>query len=140
MRRLTRLKNANYDANGNMTSGGGATLTYDVANRLVSAAETVEWTEYYGYAPDNKRVFRQLANGTQQITFYGARGEKLSGAEGMLVWFGGKLIADGVLPNNITPVYQDRSVDQSGERDEQSVTNNGARYYPFGDEITGDRQ
>ena len=73
-----QLSSAYYDANGNMTSGAGATLTYDVANRLASAVETSGGIEYYGYAPDNKRVFRQMANGHQLITLYGTQGEKLS--------------------------------------------------------------
>ena len=30
-----QLSNAGYDANGNMTSGAGATLVYDEANRIV---------------------------------------------------------------------------------------------------------
>jgi len=69
-----QLTGAVYDANGNMNSGAGATLTYDVANRLSSAVETSGGVEYYGYSADNRRVFRQLANGQQQFTLYGARG------------------------------------------------------------------
>jgi RHS repeat-associated protein len=143
-----QLTYASYDSNGNMTSGVGATLTYDVSNRMVSAAETSGGIEYYGYAPDNKRVFRQLANGTQQVTFYGAKGEKLAigiisgstlSAGPGFVYFGGKLISD---PNG--PVYPDRlgTNRSSGTgstttyNSTYSTTNNGARFLPFGDEIT----
>jgi hypothetical protein len=65
-----QLSSAYYDANGNMTSGAGATLTYDVSNRVEYAQETGGGIEYYGYAPDNKRVFRQLTSGQKQLTFY----------------------------------------------------------------------
>ena len=31
-------------------------------------------TEYYGYAPDNKRIYRLKADGvTEELTLYGAR-------------------------------------------------------------------
>ena len=75
-----RLSSATYDANGNMTSGAGGSFGYDVANRMVSAVETGGGAEYYSYAPDNKRIYRQTVNGgtvTEEWTFYGARGEKL---------------------------------------------------------------
>jgi RHS repeat-associated protein len=46
--------------------------TYDVENRLTSASG-----ENYGYDPSNKRIQKQLTNGTEEIHFYGARGERL---------------------------------------------------------------
>jgi len=63
-------------------------------------------TEYYGYAPDNKRIYKMNSSGwVAQITFYGAKGEKLgvySVGGGMAlttvstsVWFAGKLICEG---------------------------------------------
>jgi hypothetical protein len=53
-----------------MISGAGAGLSYDEANRVVSASETPGGTEYYGYAPDNKRICRLEANGTtEEFTF-----------------------------------------------------------------------
>jgi YD repeat-containing protein len=72
-----RLSNAFYDANGNMTSGSGVTLTYDEANRVASATPLSGGTEYYTYAPDGKRIFEVKADGTEEWTLYGARGEKL---------------------------------------------------------------
>jgi RHS repeat-associated protein len=136
-----RLSNAYYDANGNMTSGAGATLGYDEANRIVSATEYSGGTEYSAYAPDGKRMFRMEADGvTQEWTFWGARGEKLGtfamvynqhagnsahpyqpvlnptlSFAGRTIWDGGKpLVQDRIGTNRAT----------------------GARYYPFGDEIT----
>ena len=134
-----QLSSASYDANGNMTSGAGATLAYNVDNRLISAAETSGGIEYYFYAADGKRVWRQLANGTHQFTFYGAYGERLgvytdAGAGcicnqvQMNVLFAGKVVWQG-LPG---------STGASGVvmSDRVGTNRNAARFYPFGDEIT----
>jgi RHS repeat-associated protein len=132
-----QLTNAYYDANGNMTSGSGATLVYDESNRPASAVEASGGIEYFGYSPDNKQVWRLLPNGNAEYTFYGAHGEKL-GVFGMAlnpvlgyntfqplrtnIYFAGKMIwSDNV------PAYQDRLGTNRA---------NGARFYPFGDEIT----
>ncbi len=144
-----QLLSASYDANGNMTSGAGVSLGYDEANRVVSATPTSGGTEYYGYAPDNKRVYRltpQTGGGwVENWTFYGAQGEKLvtnmqlagpnevftggvqtgwsysfTGGQSA-IWFAGKMIYDG------GAMYQDRlGTNRSG----------GARFRPYGDEIT----
>ena len=52
-------------------------MVYDEANRLSSAASVSGGTEYYGYTADNKRFYKCTASGAEQMTFYGARGEKL---------------------------------------------------------------
>jgi RHS repeat-associated protein len=72
-----RLTYSSYDANGNMLTGVGGLFTYDERNRLASAWESSGGVEYYGYAPDNKRIYRLTAAGTEEWTFYGAKGEKL---------------------------------------------------------------
>ena len=139
---------AYYDANGNMTSGAGATLVYDVANRLTAAQTTNNATvwEYYGYAPDNKRVFRVKPDGSEEWTLFGARGEKLgvyvtSGPQATYnsqgqwtgqtasftavkvnVWFDGRLVTEAG-----TAVYQDRLGTNRAS---------GARFYPYGEEIS----
>ena len=140
-----QLTNANYDANGNMTSGVGATLTYDEANRMITAQEVSGGKEYYGYDAANKRVYRVTSSRQEQITFYGAFGEKL-GVYGIQagtcnyyyinpspcvsgftplstsIWFGGRLIMDS----------------GNGVVEDRLGTNrvSGARFYPYGDEIT----
>ena len=98
-----------------MTSGSGATLMYDEANRVASAAEMSGGIEYYGYSADNKRFYKYTSDGTEQWTFYGARGEKLgvytiSNSMGLTlspsatnIWFAGKLIVES---NQAT--FQDR--------------------------------
>jgi RHS repeat-associated protein len=127
-----QLSNANYDLNGNMTSGVGATLTYDSSNRMLSAAEVSGGTEYYGYSPDNKRMYRLTASGTEEWTFYGGYGEKLgvfqySTSAGLYpvrsnVQFAGRTIVDDNFP-----VFQDRVGTNRAS---------GARFMPYGDEIT----
>ena len=139
-----QLTNAGYDANGNMTSGAGATLTYDEANRISAATETSGGAAYYGYSPDNKRIYMNGGGLSEQWTLYGAKGEKLGvfginnpacppcgsqftfAPQGMSVWFAGKLIQDSSAAG-AQPVAQDRL-----------GTNrvNGARFRPYGDEIT----
>ena len=134
-----QLASGYYDANGNMTSGLGATMTYDEANRTASAAETSGGTEYYGYAPDNMRLYRRLATGSEEWTLYGAYGEKL-GVYSMVgpttgssstysftplrtsVWFAGTLIWEGSAAVYGDPAGTNRA--------------SGARFYPYGDEIT----
>jgi RHS repeat-associated protein len=72
-----QLANAYYDLNGNMTSGAGASFTYDEANRNNSVTETSGGQEFYGYDAANKRVYVRDTNGAEWFTFYGAKGEKL---------------------------------------------------------------
>jgi YD repeat-containing protein len=136
-----RLSGGSYDANGNMTTGAGATMTYDGSNRMVTVSPTSGGTEYYVYAPDSKRV-----SGPTGFVFYGARGEKLGTyylqdtstgpypgesysfvPMATNVWFAGKLIEEWNSSWTGTDVYQDRL---GTNRD------NGARFRPYGDEIT----
>ena len=140
-----RLANAVYDANGNMTSGAGVMPGYDVANRMTSAQLVSGGTEYYGYAPDNKRIYRRKPAGGYtgtEWTFYGAYGEKLGvfnlggspfGAsfQGVhaSVWFAGRLVAEDAtnpFASGLSAVRRDRlGSNRAG----------GARFYPYGEEI-----
>src|SRR6185312_464775 len=71
-----RISGASYDLNGNLTEGG--TVTYDVSNRMLSYAVSLGGaTDWYGYAPDNKRIYHKKSDGTEEWTFWGARGENL---------------------------------------------------------------
>jgi RHS repeat-associated protein len=111
---------AYYDANGNMTSGAGATFTYDEANRVSTVAETSGGEEYYGYDASNKRIYVRDTSASEWFTFYGADGKKLGkyqisgsgsgfafSATTTSVWFGGRLIMDS---GSSSPgfMYQDR--------------------------------
>jgi RHS repeat-associated protein len=121
-----------------MTSGAGATVAYDSMNRVVAATEFSGGTEYYGYAPDNKRIMRLATNGTMEITLYGALGEKLQVYNAYLmddtqngvwaivnpvrtsVWFAGKLVSENGLAVN---------------QDRLGTNRAGGRYYPYGEGI-----
>ncbi len=137
-----QLTNAYYDANGNMTSGAGASFTFDASNRIATASGISGGAETYEYAPDNKRIHRVIAGATPSVnewTFYGAKGEKLGVyqlAQGTdeygnafayfvpvrtSVLFGGKLVYEN------GPV----NLDRLGTNHAQS-----AQFLPYGDEIT----
>jgi len=154
---------ASYDLNGNLLTGPGVTLSYDESNRVSSAALGSAGTEYYGYAPDNKRIYRQnTATGQEEWTFYGARGEKIGTFQfdlnyawtvmlretGRSVWFGGKLIWDGApVPmggySMIWDDYHDTIFPEmlqitGGDVYQDRLGSNralAARYYPYGEEI-----
>ena len=137
---------SSYDFNGNSLSANGMTLVYDEANRVFEATNTGGQHEYYGYAPDNKRIYRLEHNGAEEWTFYGAKGEKLgtfawsdlSGTGDCAcvmnpvtsnVWFAGRLVWDG----------RPWSTGASGATYQDRVGTNradGARFYPYGQEIT----
>lgn len=131
-----QLANGSYDLNGNMTSGAGATLTYDGANRLISAAEVSGGMEYYGYGADNQRMYKLKANGTEEWTFYGAFGEKL----GVFQYSATAGPYGGFVPVRATISFAGRMVVDEGNavfRDRLGTNRaNGARYYPYGEEIT----
>jgi YD repeat-containing protein len=136
-----------YDANGNVTLmpivGGSTVNTFDVDNRMISS---LAGTEQYGYAPDNKRVWKKAPDGTETVYFYGANGQKLVtytvqaspfalvGAR-VNVYFGGKLIrADGVA------VVHDRLGSVVARVTCAACVTPGVvkkDYFPYGDEIGG---
>ena len=86
-----------YDSNGNLTTRPSETLTYDNDNRLVQASGGYG-TEKYSYTPLNQRVYRKLANGTEEYYFYGVTGERLGTyvygpkLTSMNLYFAGRLI------------------------------------------------
>ena len=71
-----RIVGGSYDANGNMLNVQNATLGYDVENRVSYAIVSGGW-EYYGYAPGNKRIWKQKPNGSVELYFYGISGQKM---------------------------------------------------------------
>jgi len=148
------LSNVSYDSNGNLLSltnavaSTGSTMAYDEANRLASVTMSSGGTEYYGYDPSNKRMYKRMSNGTEEWTFYGAMGEKLGTFAWTVncddwsdptscyyqptlkttnVWFAGKLIWSGTAASTSGPAFTDRLGTNRAS---------GARFYPYGDEIT----
>ena len=130
-----------------MTSGLGATFAYDENNRMVSANESSGGQERYWYGPDGKRLWRLMADGSEQFTLYRAHGDLLGtysnmGMAGHYCWsavtlnvsFAGRLIWQGA-PGQVPIWYGGHAgvvlMDRLG-------TNRagGARFRPYGDEIT----
>ena len=134
-----QLTNAYYDANGNMTSGAGASFTYDASNRIATVSGISGGTETYQYAPNNKRINRAVSSGSQRVDVLRREGREAGRvlavrAEGQQrqlvrdfsplrtsVWFGGKLVYEN------GPV----NLDRLGTNHAQS-----AQFLPYGDEIT----
>ena len=126
-----------YDAAGNVTAMPSLTLSYDAENRLAQAVHTSYGTEQYGYAPDNKRVWKKGPVGTETLYFWGAEGQRLmtytlavQGTAVVLsngrksVYFGGRmLMSEGVM------VTADR-LGSVRKREGGS----GSKYYPWGEE------
>src|SRR6266849_864901 len=49
-----------------------------IENRMVTQWNTSTSTsELYSYGPDNQRVWKRTTAGSEQVTFYGLRGERL---------------------------------------------------------------
>jgi RHS repeat-associated protein len=135
-----RVIGATYDANGNQYPPGGA--GYDVFNRL-------QWHqgEWYGYAADNRRVYKSSTNGSNvEITFWGIDGRRLvtfraetGGATSSTlyfvepsrnIYFAGKLIrsgADSVILDRLGSVRYRKNGSTTERLD----------YFPYGEEKPG---
>jgi len=69
----TITKDYQYDANGNITSDGTSTYTYDYNNRLISAGNTAtNTTSTYAYDPSGQRIKMVVQNpdGSSTTTYY----------------------------------------------------------------------
>jgi len=68
-----RISGYGYDANGNTTSTPSlGTIGFDIENRI-----TTVLGETYGYAPDNKRVYKRKSTGVEEVFYYGVGGQRL---------------------------------------------------------------
>ena len=80
--------------------------------------------EQYGYAPDNKRVWRKLASGTEQVTF----------------WLGDRALARYTLSGTTLVVdkvwrhFGNRNLSVTPDRVGSNVAG-GKRYFPYGEEV-----
>jgi RHS repeat-associated protein len=136
-----QLSNASYDLNGNMTSGAGANLNYDVANRITSATEISGGAEYYTYDAENRRIYKLKANGTEEWTLYGAFGEKLGVFQAFPTWEEPHPFYNlNLQPVRSTVSFAGRTIIEDGAAvfQDRLGTNraSGARFYPYGEEIT----
>jgi RHS repeat-associated protein len=152
-----RLTNAYYDANGNMTSGAGATLTYDEVNRVTTVTETSGGEAFYGYDASNKRIYQRGSNvpAGEVFIFYGAKGEKLGQyvistscypsafcvvPETTNLWFGGRLVTTTGY-SQPSPVFQDRLGTNRTAGNYPGYYNQSGLvpgwYYPYGEGVVG---
>jgi RHS repeat-associated protein len=143
-----QLTYASYDANGNMTSGAGATFTYDESNRVTTAAETSGGQVYYGYDEANKRIYQRGPYATEVFTFYGAKGENLGrysiydgynyamsvSPQVTNLWFGGRLVVTTNGAVNYLPVLRDRL---GTNRETSSSSYPNPSYRPYGEGTQG---
>jgi RHS repeat-associated protein len=133
-----RVTGLTYDANGNQIPVPGTT-SYDVANRM----NVGDGTEHYGYAADNRRVWKWKVGSTEEVTFWGPGGRLANYTVGTVgstlvftevtrnVWFGGKLIRTGLISAQKSVV-----VDRLGSVRirKQGSTTERLEYYPYGEE------
>jgi RHS repeat-associated protein len=134
--RLT-ASGATYDNNGNVTAGfAGLNLYYDAVNRIAQV-QTTGGSSYYGYDPDNLRVYSRNAASAETIYFYGADGKKLAVYTYTIITYDGNPeIQLTQQSENVyfTGILISASTDRLG-----SVTQNSSgshHYYPYGVEYT----
>ena len=117
-----RISGYGYDNNGNTTSTPllGA-ISYDIENRI-----TTVLGETYGYAPDNKRIYK-LRPGVEEVFYFGVGGQRLGvytpKTNGSSQYFELKTSWQYFAGRRL------QVMDRLG-----SVPTPGSRYYPYGEE------
>ncbi len=123
-----------YDANGNMTSiPGQSGVAYDALNRLTTAS-----SDQYSYRPDNKRVWKKLPGGAEEIYFYSIMGER---------WGAYQPIVSGpslyLKRNSESLFYAGTMIRSQGQAvvmdrlgSVRSFGGTSIRYFPYGEEQT----
>ena len=129
-----------YDGAGNLTKmpkgAGSMDLAYDVENRLWRAGKDTPsglTGERYGYAPDNRRVYRNVIGSPESIMFW-------LGGQMLVEW---RLAVDGngywsgfwAYPSSQNVYFGGRRVGQLNDRLGSEVSS-GKSYYPYGQEKT----
>ena len=126
------MVNTGYDANGNMTSTQSMYgLVYDVENRLVSAGSA---NEQYGYAADNKRIWKRKPDGSEELYFYGISGQKLATYSTAVAANGDFFMTQ--LDTNLyfgSRTIVSRGVTVAPDRLGSNYAG-GSRYFPYGEE------
>ena len=118
-----------YDNNGNLTQSPlviPATYSYDVENRMVSAAAGINGTDTYGYGPDTKRVYKMHPNGSEEYYFWvgskklgtyqlgtNGSGNLAVNSGAAILWFGNRKLQTqdriGSTTNTYYPYGEDRA-------------------------------
>jgi RHS repeat-associated protein len=118
-----------YDANGNLLlANGQVSASYDVENRVSGVNG-----ESYAYDPGNKRVDKQLADGTEEIYFWGP--------DGRLATYQFNINGDGIslnLTQKSANLYFAGRLISNGSGfvglDRLGSVASGFKYYPYGEE------
>ena len=67
-----------YDLNGNLTNiPSQVGLAYDVENRTKTATPAGGGAEQYANGPDNQRIWKLKADGTEELYYYDLQGHRL---------------------------------------------------------------
>jgi len=126
-----------YDANGNMTMTGTPAYngyTYDVENRLVIVPAGTGY-ENYAYAPNNKRVWRRMSDGTEELYLYGISGQKL-GTYKPFIYTSSFVFSISTIDTNLyfgSRMIVSRGVTVQPDR-LGSNRAGGSRFFPYGEE------
>jgi len=133
-----------YDANGNQLPSGSGSL-YDIENRL-EAPTTQGACEFYGYDSSNKRIWKMVADQTEEFYFYGIDGRKM----GTYVTNGAWTAWSNTMLQRSTNLYfarkmvrsQDKTVVLDRLGSVRANVNTGERfsYYPYGEEVAATAQ
>jgi RHS repeat-associated protein len=113
-----------------MTSSPGGAMTYDVDNRVTSAGG-----DQYAYAPDNKRIWKKMPSGAEEIYLYGISGQKL-GTYGVAHYSNSPFFAIGRIDTNVyfgSRLIVSRGTSMVRDRLGSNRTG-GIRYFPYGEE------
>jgi RHS repeat-associated protein len=132
-----------YDANGNLSLqpvyGAYTGYIYDVENRLVSVQTDYNpnnpyQTEQYAYAPGNKRVWRRMSDGTEELYLYGISGQKL-GTYKPFIYNDGSFTISTIDTNLYfgSRMIVSRGVTVQPDRIGSNRAG-GSRYFPYGEE------
>ena len=130
-----------YDANGNVTAMPTvATMNYDGYNRLSWSGPS---TENYAYAPDNKRVWREIVGEREELTYYNVAGQRITTYR--LYWNGASWQTEPISTNIyftgrlIWTAGQPVVTDRLGSVRRRMDPNSGywgeqLKYFPYGEE------
>jgi RHS repeat-associated protein len=130
-----------YDANGNIVRLPFLSMNYDTENRIIQATDSLNGTERYAYDPMNRRVWRQLPGGEEQVCLYDLGSQLLATYKlstdpsnkpvltlvDTNLYFGRKKL----LRSHNEPVITDR---RGNVRAWIGAKQDGAKYFPFGTE------
>jgi RHS repeat-associated protein len=127
-----------YDANGNLSQRGAQTFTFDIGNRLVSAAGRASYT----YDGHGRRTQVNYADGSWKVQVYGHGGQILyskysNGSTSRHIYLGTRLIAEVNSASGTTYVHTDPLGSAVAHTNSVGVILTRSRYEPYGGTAAG---